>query len=506
MKKGSHNAVTQTTPYPYSSNAAYTGFLRAYPAYAGTTALDDLRAREYARLDATGQVYLDYTGGGLYAECQLREHLDLLSHNVFGNPHSHNPTSQAMTCLVDQARAYVLEFFNAPPGEYVAIFTQNASGALKLVGEAYPFGPGDHYLLTFDNHNSVNGIREFARHKGAQFTYLPVVEPELRIDPAMLDEYLALARPGAHNLFAFPAQSNFSGVQHPLEMIAMAHARGWDVLVDAAAFAPTNRFDLARWLPDFVPLSFYKMFGYPTGMGCLLARHAALAKLVRPWYAGGTITISSVQGDGHYLVPGEAGFEDGTVNYLNIPAVEIGLRHLSSVGLDVIHERVLCLTDWLIESLRAMRHATGQPLVKIHGPADLSMRGGTVTVTFLDRDGQALEDGRVEQLANWERISLRTGCFCNPGAGEVAHGLTPEIMRTFFHRGQAPSFQELRREMHARFGRDVSAVRVSVGLASNFADVDAFIRFAAGFLDRTAAEIGDVEAGGPLCSTNRDAA
>ena len=209
----------------------------------------------------------------------------------------------------------------------------------------------------------------------------------------------------------------------------MAHERGWDVLVDAAAFAPTNRLDLARWLPDFVPLSFYKMFGYPTGMGCLLARKAALEKLVRPWYAGGTITISSVQGDGHYLVPGEAGFEDGTVNYLNIPAVEIGLRHLASIGLDVIHERVMCLTGWLIESLRAMRHATGQPLVKIHGPADLSMRGGTVTVTFLDRDGQALDDGRIEQLANWERISLRTGCFCNPGAGEVAHGLTPEIMR-----------------------------------------------------------------------------
>ena len=504
--KGQHDAVTQISPYPSSANAAYAGFLHAYPTYASTGALDDLRAREYARLDATGQVYLDYTGGGLYAERQLREHLDLLSHHVFGNPHSHNPTSQAMTCLVDQARDYVLEFFNAPPGEYVAIFTQNASGALKLVGEAYPFGPGDHYLLTFDNHNSVNGIREYARLKGAQFTYLPVVEPELRIDPATLDEYLGLAVPGAHNLFAFPAQSNFNGVQHPLEMITLAHDRGWDVLVDAAAFAPTNRLDLARWLPDFVPLSFYKMFGYPTGMGCLLARKAALEKLVRPWYAGGTITISSVQGDGHYLVPGEAGFEDGTVNYLNIPAVEIGLRHLASVGLDVVHERVMCLTGWLIESLCALRHTTGQPLVKIHGPAHSSMRGGTVTVTFFDRDGRALDDGRVEQLASWERISLRTGCFCNPGAGEVAHGLTPEIMRTFFQRSHAPSFQELRQEMHARFGRDVSAVRVSVGLASNFADVDAFLRFATGFLDRTAAEIGDVEAGGPICSTDRDSA
>ena len=146
----------------------------------------------------------------------------------------------------------------------------------------------------------------------------------------------------------------------------MAHERGWDVLVDAAAF-PRRRdwLDLARWLPDFVPLSFYKMFGYPTGMGCLLARKAALAKLTRPWYAGGTIAISSVQGDGHYLVPGRAGFEDGTVDYLNIPAVEIGLRHLASIGLDLIHERVMCLTGWLIENLRAMRHATGQPFVDV---------------------------------------------------------------------------------------------------------------------------------------------
>lgn len=495
-----------THAYDATLAAAQAAFLTAYPSYAATAALDDLRAREYARLDAAGQIYLDYTGGGLYAESQLRQHLDLLRRGVFGNPHSHNPTSQAMTCLVDDARAYVLEYFNAPPGEYVAIFTPNASGALKLVGEAYPFGPGDHYLLTFDNHNSVNGIREFARRKGAAFTYLPVVQPELRIDPATLDAYLDLAQPGRHNLFAFPAQSNFTGVQHPLALIAQARAKGWDVLVDAAAFAPTNRLDLACWLPDFVPLSFYKMFGYPTGIGCLLARKAALEKLVRPWYAGGTITISSVQGDGHYLVPGEAGFEDGTVNYLNIPAVEIGLRHLVAVGGEVIHERVMCLTGWLIDSLTALRHRTGQPLVRVHGPANLNARGGTVTVSFYDRDGQQLDDRRIEELAGQRRISLRTGCFCNPGAGEVAHGLTPEIMREFFC-GPAPlSFQELRAEMRARFGRDVSAVRVSVGIASNFADVDAFIRFAAHFLDRSVAEIGAVEMTEAVCSVDRDAA
>jgi selenocysteine lyase/cysteine desulfurase len=86
-------------------------------------------------------------------------HSDMLLNQVFGNPHSSNPTSQAMTHLVNSARASVLAFFRANPEEYVCIFTKNASDALKLVGESYPFGEGSTYLLTFDNHNSDNGIR-----------------------------------------------------------------------------------------------------------------------------------------------------------------------------------------------------------------------------------------------------------------------------------------------------------------------------------------------------------
>ena len=135
--------------------------------------LDELRASDFARLDAGGHVYLDYTGAGLYADSQLREHFELLQQNVFGNPHSANPTSATMTALVEQARAAVLAFFRASPDEYVAIFTPNATGALRLVGEAYPFRAGDRFLLTFDNHNSVNGIREFARARGAETTYVP---------------------------------------------------------------------------------------------------------------------------------------------------------------------------------------------------------------------------------------------------------------------------------------------------------------------------------------------
>ena len=328
---------------------AYAEFLEKYPEYTGTAVLDALRQSDYGRLDAQGHVYLDYTGGGLYAESQLRDHAELLNSHILGNPHSGNLSSTTTTRLVEQARRSVLAYFNASPADYTAVFTLNASAALKLVGESYPFAAGGRFLLTFDNHNSVNGIREFARANGAAVEYSPLTLPDLRIDRPRLCELLDRADDSKSNLLAFPAQSNFSGVVHPLDLIELAHAKGWDVLLDAAAFVPTNRLDLSAVRPEFVSISFYKMFGYPTGVGCLLVRNAVLPKLERPWFAGGTVNFATVQGLRHILAPREAGFEDGTLNYLGIPAVEIGLRHLQRIGIGTIHTRVRCLTGWLLD-------------------------------------------------------------------------------------------------------------------------------------------------------------
>jgi selenocysteine lyase/cysteine desulfurase len=305
----------------------------------------------------------------------------------------------------------------------------------------------------------------------------------MRVDEAGLRRSLALAGEGEHNLFAYPAQSNFSSVQHPLEWIALAHDHGWDVLLDAAAYAPTSRLDLSRWGADFVPLSFYKIFGYPTGLGALIARKTALAKLQRPWFAGGTITVASVQGDKYYLADGHTAFEEGTVNYLDIPAVEIGLRHIESIGLDLIHERVRCLSGWLLEELTAMKHSTGEPLVRVYGPTDTQSRGGAVTVNFFDRDGHLIDHRLVEHQANKVNISLRTGCFCNPGAGEVALGLSRVELDVCFtgpgHKDRL-SLDDFRLCFD---GQSLGAVRISVGLVTNFNDVQAFLKFAEGLLD-----------------------
>ena len=458
-------------------------FLNAYPEYDETGILDRLRRADFSRLDNNKQIYLDYTGGGLYAESQIQQHFQMLSGGVFGNPHSTNPSSMASTELVEQARQSILQFFCAEPEDYVAIFTGNASGALKIIGESYPFNADSRFLLTFDNHNSVNGIREFARARNASVTYVPVTLPDMRVDADRLAVELSQPGRSGRNLFAFPAQSNFSGVQHSLEWIEKAHSFGWDVLLDAAAFVPSNRLDLSIVQPDFVSVSFYKMFGYPTGIGALIARKKALNRLHRPWFAGGTITVASVMGDKHFLADGHSAFEDGTLDYLSIPAIEIGLKYINSIGYETIHKRVSSLTGWLLSNLHSLTHSSGEPLIRIYGPVGHEARGGSIALNFFDRKGRPIDHRMVERKANDRGISLRTGCFCNPGAGELALGISSSELETCFAQrghGSKLSLDDFRLCID---GKNSGAVRISIGLVSNFEDVQGTLLFARGLLE-----------------------
>jgi molybdenum cofactor sulfurtransferase len=471
--------ATQVPQAGAASAEPEAAFLAANPGYRSTALLDELRTSEYGRLDAAGHTYLDYTGGSLYAASQLEEHMRLLRETVYGNPHSVNPTSSAATVLVERARAAVLRYFDADPDEYDCAFTPNATGGLRLVGEAYPFGPDDRFLATFDNHNSVNGIREFARAKGARTAYVPLEAPDLRVADGLLERYLDEGAPGGHNLFAYPAQSNFSGVKHPLEWIAAAQDRGWDVIVDSAAFVPTSRLDLSAHKPDFVPISFYKMFGYPTGLGALIARRSALARLHRPWFSGGTVVAANVQGELVVPLSGHALFEDGTVNYLGIPAVEIGLRHIERIGIDTISKRVEALGTWLLDALQRLRHSDGSPATRIYGPATWERRGATIAFNFLHPDGRMVDERFVDVVAAAHGISVRTGCFCNSGAGEIAFSLSKDtLIGAEFDEGMI--LDDYRERVGMPTG---GAVRVSLGIATNFADVHRFMGFATEFRD-----------------------
>lgn len=446
---------------------------------------DSIRAQDYARLDKAGCAYLDYTGGGLYAASLVRDHMKLLMASILGNPHSESSASKLATRLADEARGAILAFFRASPDEYTVVFTSNATGALKIVGESYPFEPGGTFMATFDNHNSVNGMREFAKTKGASIVNVPLYSADLSIDRMFLDD--ALRKPWLecggqidNNLFVYPAQSNFSGVQHPLEFIKRAQKRGWDVLLDASAFVATNRLDLGVWHPEFVVFSFYKMFGYPTGVGCLIAKHSALAKLRRPWFAGGTVKFVSVQVGAHRLRDGYAAFEDGTVNYLNLPAIKLGLKYLETIGIESIHEHVTTLAGKLKRKLRGLRHTNGESVVRIYGPQVQYRCGGVVTMNFYDPEGCLFDHRVIEQRAASLGICLRTGCFCNPGSVEAINGLANVDVEENEDANESTVAVE---NTPPRGDRVPGAVRISLGIASNEADIERFLKLAATFID-----------------------
>jgi len=392
----------------------------------------DLRQREFARLDKSRHVYADYTGSALYGTSQLLDHYELLARGIFGNPHAEARASRASTELIDRVRDLVLRFFGVDSSTHEIVFTANASAAIKLVAESYPFSDDRRLVLSVDNHNSVNGIREFARRAGANVQTVRLDRHELP--------------PEGAGLFAFPAQSNFSGVRYPLSLIEVAHARGLDVLLDVAAYVPSHPLDLRECEADFVALSFYKMFGYPTGVGALIARRDALARLQRPWFAGGTVLYASVAADTHRLRPGHLAFEDGTPDFLGIAALPAGFALLNEIGMDRIQAHVERLTSMFVNAIK--------PFATLHGRTAFNIEG--------------IPYWLVEEEARKANISLRGGCFCNPGASEIAFGLEEgTISRCFDELGSEFSVE--------RFAdctnRSVGAVRVSFGAANNDEDI-----------------------------------
>jgi selenocysteine lyase/cysteine desulfurase len=311
-------------------------------------------------------------------------------------------------------------------------------------------------VLTADNHNSVNGLRVPAVRRRAAVDYVPLTSDLRGLDPR---RYLpSVSEP---SLFAYPAQSNFSGVHHPLEWIAMARRRGYRVLLDAAAYAPTNPLSLAQSRADFVALSFYKLFGYPTGVGALVAKREALALLRRRYFGGGTVQFVSVQNRLLRYKAGSEAFEDGTPNFLAMPAICDGLRWLQQLDLRRVQARVRSMTSALLTGLAEFGDA-----IRVYGPRDTQSRGGTIAFNVCG-NGKLLPFEVVETRARDCGIAIRGGCFCNPGAAEFAFGIPARKARRCL-RGQftIPRFRSCLK------GAPVGAVRASIGVATSARDVE----------------------------------
>ena len=245
------------------------------------------------------------------------------------------------------------------------MLTTNATAACRLVGgEPSPsLADSSRLVLTADNHNSVNGIREYARARGAETTYVPSVPTELRVDErhaAPLPDRRGRRAPQPLCLSRPSRTSPVCNIRSPGSSRRTQH--GWDVLLDAAAYVPTNRLDLSRCQAGLRRPLFLQdvRLADRRRRADRAPRRARQASSVRGSRAGRSSPPSS-SASGTSPLRARPHFEDGTVNFLNLPAVEIGLRLLDRIGIEVIHRHARSLARWLLDVLGSLQHSDGSP-------------------------------------------------------------------------------------------------------------------------------------------------
>ncbi|TPX59862.1 hypothetical protein SpCBS45565_g07643 [Spizellomyces sp. 'palustris'] len=528
---------------PFVSDVLKTAFLAEYSSRYNLR-IESLRPIEYPHLK--NQIYLDHAGATPYPASVVSKHTsDLLSGTIFGNPHSAgSPSSSTTQERINAIRGQVLRYLNADPEEYAVIFTSGATAAARIVGDSIDWEgtnrAGEYWYLK-ESHTSVVGIRGLVESAdGTDGSDGGTAGDNLRkrngraraLAASTIERYLAfdsendgarLSMPsidGAFNLVALPAQCNATGIRYPLDYInkfqrknrkrsrsaspivsppphASTHSSSRSspmhlednalpflTLLDAASYLSTASLDLSSYPSDFTILSFYKIFGFPTGLGALIMRRDAARFLRKRYYGGGTlsaITVSEEESGWH--VPSEdvsSRFEDGTLPFLEILALERGFEFIDGLGgMSVIGGHAMALRDFVYKQMTELRYDSGSPLCVIYQSAmhecglAKKMQGPIINFNLRAMNGYVVNPTSVLQLASVHNIHMRAGCFCNPGACQSNLSLSSaNVQRNFAFYGVVCG------GVHDIIdGKPTGSLRISFGACSTFDDCAKWIAF-----------------------------
>jgi cysteine desulfurase/selenocysteine lyase len=217
--------------------------------------------------------------------------------------------------IVYEAREALAELFNVRD-PFRVILTPNVTYALNLAIRGL-VRPGDRVVVSGMEHNAVMRPLRALERQGVTVAVV-ACDGEGALDPA--DWAAALAQPT--RLAVINHASNVNGVIQPLaELIALAHAAGVPVLVDAAQTAGVLPLDMAALGPDLLAFTGHKGLQGPPGTGGLVLGAEFDVDLLEPLVRGGTGSRSEFEEQPDVL-PDR--FESGTANGVGIAGLEIG--------------------------------------------------------------------------------------------------------------------------------------------------------------------------------------
>jgi molybdenum cofactor sulfurtransferase len=434
-------------------------------------------------------LYLDNASSVLYSNILLADLV--LDTNMYSNPHSFSNESQNSTNKINEIRNKVLLSVNASSDDYECIFTSGATDSLKKVAEYFNWTDYSDFIYTIDNHTSVIGMREYALLNGSNikvidFSNNNIVELNSWFRPENKGKNDSNSNSNSKptNLFAMPYESNFSGKKYSpdnINKIREKYGENTIFLSDTAKYISTNYLDLSDKIIDIAVISFYKMFGFPTGVGALILKKSVIKHMQRKHYfGGGTVSVSS--GESDYAISRHLlheWFEDGSPNYLGIIALDRNLDKVINKTID--YGMISKITYDFYSLITKMKYSNGQPIFELYDVPKKNnitqtefkeQHGSIITFNLLKTDGSYIGYKEVENVCALNGIAIRTGCLCNVGACSKNLNISLSELQRNFEMGHTCGDDK-----DIINGKPTGAIRVSFGLNNNYSDVDRFLDF-----------------------------
>mmetsp|Transcript_11616 Transcript_11616/g.17420 ORF Transcript_11616/g.17420 Transcript_11616/m.17420 type:complete len:866 (-) Transcript_11616:51-2648(-) len=305
------------------------------------------------------------------------------------------------------------------------------------------------------------------------------------------------AKDPTKHLLVFPLECNFSGTRSNAQHIIRASRRAtskcgkWYSMLDIAKAASTSSINLRKLDPDFACVSFYKIFGAPTGIGALFVKRSSKQLLVPEWtnvlkrkrryFGGGSVDIQLPTRD---FVRPRSSFDSlvhGTINFRSILSLRLGLQDIAQLGMDSISTHTQSLALECCFRFKDLRHYNDRPVIELYGEWSAFQEGCSIvpgpalSFNIIRSDGSYVGYNEVSKLAALSNtpIQLRTGCFCNPGACQEYLNIDEEKARDNYERSGKVCGDHL----DVLDGSPTGAIRVSIGKDSIWEDIDVLVRF-----------------------------
>jgi cysteine desulfurase/selenocysteine lyase len=322
-------------------------------------------------------------------------------HNAAAHRGAHQLAEEATDAL-EGARGIVADFLNADVNEIV--FTKSATESLNLVsyamgnaesGNRFHLKEGDSIVVTeMEHHANLIPWQQLAARTGATLKWFEVT-PDGRLDLSAVESLID----STTKVIALTHQSNVLGTINSLsEIVKRAHDVGAVVVLDACQSVPHMKVDVKALDIDFLAFSGHKTVG-PTGVGIFWGRSELLAELP-PFLTGGSM-IENVTMTSATWAPAPRKFEAGVPNMAQAVGLGAALTYLTKVGIENIHNHEVALTKLLLDNISEI------PEIKVVGPTDMNLRGGTVSFTVGD-----IHPHDLGQYLDSQGIAVRTGHHC----------------------------------------------------------------------------------------------